>query len=179
LSIKDVHRLLDLLLAAKEYRYSPGKIVAKLRNLKHLENKENRLKNSCEILARKEAKYKEIIPLAELIWDLHISRSELISFKIAINESAETYSLTPSSAALDVINLIKDHNKKGQLKRELSELSFQKYAIERFCSRKSQVITSLVKLQSHGMTEDKIIHVNKFLENNGYNVDMKSTASFK
>jgi hypothetical protein len=48
LSTKDVHRLLDLLLAAKEYRYSPGKIVAKLRNIKRLENKENRLKNSCE-----------------------------------------------------------------------------------------------------------------------------------
>jgi vacuolar-type H+-ATPase subunit I/STV1 len=45
LSSKDIHKLLNLLVAAKEYRYSPGKIVAKLRNLKHLENKENRLKS--------------------------------------------------------------------------------------------------------------------------------------
>jgi hypothetical protein len=142
LSTKDVHRLLDLLLAAKEYRYSPGKIVAKLRNLKHLENKENRLKNSCEMLSKKEAKYKEVIPLADLIWDLHIDRSELISFKTvtAVNEATETYGLTHSAAALDVINLIKDHNKKGQLKRELSELSFLKYSFDRFCSSCNQAI---------------------------------------
>ncbi|MFL6330771.1 MAG: hypothetical protein ACJ705_07120 [Nitrososphaeraceae archaeon] len=32
LSTKDIHRLVNLLLAAKEYRYSPGEIVAKLHN---------------------------------------------------------------------------------------------------------------------------------------------------
>ncbi|MFL6472717.1 MAG: hypothetical protein ACJ71H_17925 [Nitrososphaeraceae archaeon] len=67
LSTKDIHRLVNLLLAAKEYRYSPGKIVAKLRSIKGLENKENKLENSCEALSKKEAKYKEIIPLAQLI----------------------------------------------------------------------------------------------------------------
>jgi hypothetical protein len=149
LSTKDIHRLVNLLLAAKEYRYSPGKIVAKLRNVKRLENKENKLKNSCEMLSKQADKYKEIIPLAQLIWDLHISRSELISFKIAVNETAETYGLTPSSAALDVINLIIDHNKKGQLKRELSELNFQKYTVEQLCLRQSQAIMALMNLQSH------------------------------
>jgi hypothetical protein len=48
--------------------------VAKLRSIKSLENKENRLKNSCEALSKKEAKYKEIIPLANIIWDLHIGK---------------------------------------------------------------------------------------------------------
>ena len=51
LSTKDIHKLLNLLLAAKEYMYDQGKIVAKLRNLKHLKNKENRLKRHCEILS--------------------------------------------------------------------------------------------------------------------------------
>jgi hypothetical protein len=168
LSTRDIHRLVNLLLAAKEYRYSPGKIVAKLRSIKHLQNKENKLKNSCELLAKKEAKYKEIIPLAQLIWDLHISKSELISFKIAVSEAAETYGLTPSSAALDVINLVKDYNKKGQLKEELSSLYLQKYAINQFCSRHSQVIMALMNLKSHAITEEQIISLNNFLESNGY-----------
>ena len=163
-------------MAAKEYRYSPGKIVAKLRNIKRLENKEGKLRASCEALSKQADKYKEIIPLAQLIWDLHIGKSELISFKIAINEAAETYGLSPSAAALDVINLIKHHNKKGQLEHELSELIFQKYAINRFCSSRSQVIMALMNLQSHGITEDRILYLNNFLENNGYNIDMKSTA---
>jgi hypothetical protein len=103
------------------------------------------------------------IPLANIIWDLHISRSELISFKAAVNETIETYGVTPSSAALDVVNLILDHNKKGQLKRELSELTFQKYAIDRFCSSHNQVIMALINLHSHGITEDRILQLNNFL----------------
>ena len=153
-------------MAAKEYRYSPGKIVAKLRNIKRLENKEGKLRASCEALSKQADKYKEIIPLAQLIWDLHIGKSELISFKIAINEAAETYGLSPSAAALDVINLIKHHNKKGQLKKELSELIFQKYAISQFCSLYSQVIMTVLNLQTHGITEEQIISLNTFLENN-------------
>jgi hypothetical protein len=157
LSTKDIHRLVNLLETAKEYRYSPGKIVGKLRTIKHLQNKENKLKSSCEMLLKKEAKYKEIIPLAQLIWDLHISKNELISFKIAINEAAETYRLTPSAAALHVINVIKDYNKRGQLKHELYELNLQKYAISQFCSGHRDAIMALIKLQSHGITEDQIL----------------------
>ena len=147
--------------------------MAKLRSSKSLENKENKLKTSCEMLSKKEAKYKEIIPLANLILDLHIGKSELISFKAAVNETAETYGTTHSSAPLDVINLVKDHNKKGQLKRELSELTLQKYAIERFCSSHSQVIMALMNLKSHGLTDDGILELNNFLENSGYK-DMRS-----
>ena len=62
LSANHIHKLLNLLLAAKEYRYSPGKIIGKLRNIKQLENKENRVKNSCETHSKKEAKYKELTP---------------------------------------------------------------------------------------------------------------------
>src|SRR5919202_5402365 len=95
LSTKDIRRLLDLLEAAKEYRYSPGKIVAKLRSIKRLENKENKLKNNCEALSKQAQKYKEIIPLAQLIWDLRISKNELMSFKIVVCEAAELYSFPP------------------------------------------------------------------------------------
>ena len=104
--------------------------------------------------------------------------NELISFKVAINETAQTYGLTPSSAALDVINLIIDHNKKGQLKRELSDMSLQIYAIDRFCSSRSQVIMTLMNLRSHGVLEDRILYLNDLLEKNGYNIDMKSRVEF-
>jgi hypothetical protein len=84
----------------------------------------------------------------------------LVSFKVAVNETAETYGLTPSAAALDVINLIKDYSKKGQLKKELSSLYLQKYAINEFCSRHSQVIMALLNLQTRGITEEQIISMN-------------------
>jgi mannitol-specific phosphotransferase system IIBC component len=102
---------------------------------------------------------------------MHIGKNELISFKIAVNEAIETYGLTLSSAALRVINIVSDYNKKGQLKRELAELSLHKYAINEFCSSRSQVINALANLCSHGITEQKIISLNNFLANNKYNIN--------
>jgi DNA repair ATPase RecN len=61
LSTKDIRRLLDLL-------------EAKLRNIKRLENKENKLKNSCDVLSKQADKYKQIIPLAQLIWDCVLAK---------------------------------------------------------------------------------------------------------
>jgi hypothetical protein len=98
-----------------------------------------------------------VIPLAELIWDLHIGKSELISFKIAVNEVADTYGFPRSTAAFHVINTLRDYNKKGQLKKELSALYLQKYTIDEFCSRHSQVIMALLNLQIHGVTEEQVL----------------------
>jgi len=168
LSTRDINRLVNLLEVAKEYRYSPGKIIAKLRNIKRLENKENKLKGSVEALSKKEAKYKGIIPLAQIIWDLRIGKNELISFKVAVCEAAQLFGFPRSTAAVYVLNNLRDYNKKGQLKKELSSLYLQKYAVEEFCSRRSQVIMALTNLKSHGITEQQIISLNHFLESNGY-----------
>src|SRR5215212_10853955 len=148
LSMQDINKLVKLLVNAKRYDFDAKKFVGKLSNIKELEKREKKLVGTCAELSTKEARYKEITPLANLIWDLHIGKNELISFKVAVNETAETYGLTPSSAALDVINLIIDHNKKGQLKREVYELNVQKYAIDRFCSSRSQVIMALMNLKN-------------------------------
>ena len=148
--------------------FDAKKFVGKLSNIKEIEKREKGLRGNCVIFSKQMAKYREIIPLAQLIYDLHIDKSELISFKVAVNEAAQIYGLTPSAAALRVINVVSDYNKKGQLEHELSELNFQKYAINRFCSSHNQVIMSLINLQSHGITEDRILYLNNFLENNAF-----------
>jgi hypothetical protein len=168
LSTKDIHRLVNLLLAAKEYRYSPGKIVAKLRSIKGLENKENKLKTSCDVLSKQAEKYKGMIPLAQIIWDLRIGKNELISFKIAVCEAAQLFGFPRSTAAVYVLNNLRDYNKKGELKKELSSLYLQKYAVDEFCSRHIQVIMALTNLKSRGLTEEQIISLNNSLESNGY-----------
>jgi hypothetical protein len=168
LSTKHIHKLLNLLLNAKEYRYSPGKIIAKLRNIKRLENKENRLKNSVEMLSKKEAKYKDIIPFTEEIAALGIGINELLVLEIGIKEAAKYYNLPFVSAAMRLIDDIKSLNKINGLKRELDRLSLQKYALDQACSHQSQSLIALSKLKSYGMTEDRILQLNNILENNGY-----------
>ena len=112
LSTHNIDELLNLVSNAKRYGFDAKKIVGKLRTIQRLEKKEKRLENNCTILANLLDRHKETVPLAELIEAMHIGKSELISFKIAVNEVVETYGLTHSAAALNVINLIKDHNKK-------------------------------------------------------------------
>ena len=99
---------------------------------------------------------------------MHIGKNELMSFKIAVNEAAETYGFPRSTAAIYVLNNLRDYNKKGQLKKELSSLYLQKHTIEQLCSGQSQVIMAIMNLKSHGITEDQIISLNNFLESNGY-----------
>jgi hypothetical protein len=85
-----------------------------------------------------------------------------------VNLGNVTIGLPRSTAAVYVLNNLRDYNKKGQLKHELSELNFQKYAINEFCSNHSQAIMALMNLHSHGITEDQIISLNNLLESNGY-----------
>jgi hypothetical protein len=126
LSTKDIRRLLNLLEAAKEYRYSPGKIIAKLRNIKRLENKEVKLKTSCKALSKKEARYKDVIPFTEEIVAFGIGIQELIGLEIGIKEAAKAYNMSFCNSTLRLIDDIKSYNKINGVKRELDRLSLQK-----------------------------------------------------
>jgi hypothetical protein len=48
-------------------------------NIKQLEKRERQLVSNCTKFAKQMAKYREIIPLAQIIYDLHIGKNELIS----------------------------------------------------------------------------------------------------
>jgi hypothetical protein len=58
ISTQDIDKLLNLLVNAKEYGFDSKKIVGKLRSIKRLQNKEERLRNNCEILSKQLTKYK-------------------------------------------------------------------------------------------------------------------------
>jgi DNA polymerase III delta prime subunit len=168
LCTKDIHRLINLLLIAKEYRYSPGKIVAKLRNIKRLENEENKLKTSCDVLSKKEAKYKDVIPFTEELVALGVGIQELIGLDVGIKEASKMYNLPFFHSTVRLIDDIKIYNIINGAKRELDRLSLKKYALDQACASQSQSLVALAKLKSHGITEDRILQLNSFLENNGY-----------
>jgi hypothetical protein len=167
LSTNDIDKLLNLLLNAKEYGFDYKKIVGKLHNIKQLEKKEKGLRSRCEILSKQAAKYKDILPLTEDIAALHIGIDELIALKTGINEAAKHYNLPPLTATLRLIDDIKKYNKIDGLKRELTALYLQKYALNQACLRNSKAVMTVLKLQSYGITEDMILQLNNFLANNG------------
>jgi hypothetical protein len=148
LSTNDIHRLLNVLLTAKEYIFSAGKIVGKLRSIKECNN---------------------VLPLAQKIVVMNIDISELIALDTAVNEIARVHNLPLSVAAFRLFRDIRDYNKIGGLKKELSGLYLRKFTIDEACSRQSQALITLAKLQSHGITEDKMLYVNNLLQKKGYN----------
>ena len=111
LSTADINKVVKLVVNAKRYGFDAKKFVGKLSNIKEIEKREKSIRGDCVIFSKQAAKYKEIIPLAQLIYDMRIDKSELISFKVAVNQAAEMYRLTTSAAALQVIDFIKDNNK--------------------------------------------------------------------
>ena len=162
LSTHDIDKLLNVLSNGKKYAFDGKEIASKLYNIQELEWKENQLKNKCKKLSKRISKHKEVVPLTEDIAALGVGIDELIALKVGINQAAKIYNLPPLTATLRLINDIKRYNKIDGLKKELSALNFQKYAINEFCSRHSQVIKTLLSLQSHG--------------SNMYKVNMKSSS---
>jgi hypothetical protein len=64
---------------------------------------------------------------------LQIGIDELIALKVGINEAAKHYNLPPLTATLRLIDDIKKYNKIDGLKKELSTLYLQKYALNEVC----------------------------------------------
>ncbi len=143
--------MLNLLLNAKEYQFDVKKIARKLRGIERLEKKEKQLRGRCEVFTKQTAKYKDILPLVEEIAALHIDMNELIAFKAAINQAVELYNLPPLTATLRLIEDIKKFERLGGLEQELRRLFLQKYALVQACSRQSQLLLALGKMQNQAL----------------------------
>ena len=117
-----------------------------MRGVQRLEKKEKQLRGRCEIFTKQTAKYKDILPLVEEISALQIGVEDLIAFKIAINQAAKHYNLSPLAATLRIIEDIKKFERLGGLKWELQRLSLQKLAITEACARQAQALVTSAKI---------------------------------
>jgi len=151
LSTGDIDNLLNVLNNAIQCEFDPKIIVRKLRNTRRLEKKHDRLKDSCVVLSKQLQKYEDIVPLTEDIAALGIGIDELIALKSAINQAVKMYNLPPLAAILRLIEDVRKFEKLGGLERELQRLLLQKYALVQACSRQSQALLALGKLQNQAL----------------------------
>ena len=138
------------------------------------------LKDKCKKLSKRMPKYKAMVPLTEEIAVYGIGINEILAFKIGVKEAAKHYNLPFIGATMRLIEDIKRYNKIDGLKKELSTLYLQKFAINEACSSQSEAIVSLAKLKSHGVSEDRLLQLNNFQENIEYKDTRPNTyASIK
>jgi hypothetical protein len=58
------------------------------------------------------------------------------------------------------------------MKKEVSRLSQQVFLVNGVWANQNKAMMAMLNLQSRGITEERILQLNSFLENNGY-TDMK------
>jgi hypothetical protein len=88
-----------------------------------------------------------------------IGIDKLSTFSIAVNETAQKYNLSISAAAYHVIEDIENYNTIGGMKNEISRLAGQRYAMNEICAPRNKAITSLLKLQNYGITDEEILTI--------------------
>jgi vacuolar-type H+-ATPase subunit I/STV1 len=168
LSFRDIDKLVNVLINVKENGYDGEKIVARLRKIKRLQNKEEKLKHHCEILSTQVKECNNVLPLAQKIRAMNIGINELLVFDNAVNQIAKQYNLPPSVAALRLLNEIRDYDKIGGMKRQISRLSQQLIVVDGICTNRNKAMRAVLNLQSRGISEHKILQLNNFLEDNAY-----------
>ena len=68
-----------------------------------------------------------------------------------------------SAAAYRVIEDTENYNRVGGLKKEISRLATEIYAMNEICAPRNKAITSLLKLQNYGITDIEILNVYEYL----------------
>jgi hypothetical protein len=126
-----------------------------------------------KVLSEQVKKCNNILPLAQKIRAMNVDIQQLLVFDATVNQLAKQYNLPPSVAAFRLFNYIRDYNKIGGLKKELSRLSQQVFVVNGVWANQNKAMIAMINLQSRGITEDRILQLNNFLENNGYK-DVKS-----
>jgi hypothetical protein len=179
LSFQDIYNLLNVLSNAKKYGFDGKEIADKLYNIQELEWKEKQLKDKCKKLSKRISQYKDVVPLTEDIAAWGIGIDELLALKIEMNQAAKHYNLPPLAATLRLIDDIKKYNKINGLKEELSALYLRKFVINEACSSQCESLITLAKLKSHGLTEDRILQLNNFLQDNAYKASSYTSTKQK
>jgi hypothetical protein len=152
LSFEDIDKLLNVLVNAKENEFDGKKIVEKLKRIKQLQNKEDRLKKHCEVLSDQVKKCNNVLPLAQKIRAMNIDIQQLLVFDNIVNQLAKQYNLPPYVAAFRVFNEIKEYNKIGGLKKEVSRLSQQIFVFNEVWTNQNQAMMATINLRSRGIT---------------------------
>jgi hypothetical protein len=67
---------------------------------------------------------------------------------------------------LRLFNEIRDYDKIGGLKKEVSRLCQQAFVVNGICANQNKAMMAMINLQSRGITEQRILELNNFLENN-------------
>jgi hypothetical protein len=163
LSSDDPERLLTVLDNLKDYRYDPKKIVAEFSNIKSLKQREKALKDNCAMLEKRMSGDRQVIPLLQRIRSMGIGVDKLLPFSLAVNEKARTCNLPISAAAYLVIEDIENYNRIGGMNKEIARLAVQIFGMNEICAPRNKAITSLVKLQCYGISDQEVLNVYEYL----------------
>jgi hypothetical protein len=144
---QDVEKLVNVLVNVKENEFDGKKIVGKLRKIKRLQIKEDKLKHHCEVLSEQVKKCNNVLPLAQKIRAMNIDIQQLLVFDATVNQLAKQYNLPHSVAAFRLFNDIREYNKMGGLKKEVFRLCQQVFVVNGICANQNQALAAMINVR--------------------------------
>jgi len=169
LTMESPRKLISVLLRVNQLGYDSLKIVKELARIKSLKQTEMILKNSCKVLDSHASRYKEIIPFCEQIKRMGIGFSELAAFHAAVMKKSDLEKIPYGNAAFGLMDGIDTSDKLFNAKKQLNDTWMQIQMTNLISARQNKAITSLIKLQSFGVTDEEILNIHDFL--NGAHVE--------
>ncbi len=147
----------------KDYRYDPKKIVTEFSSIKSLKRRAKALQVNCEVLEERMSSDRQVLPLLQRIRSMGIGIDKLLPFSLAVNEKARTCKLPISAAAYRVIEDIENYNRIGGMNKEIARLAVQIFGMNEICAPRNKAITSLLKLQGYGISDQEVLNVYEYL----------------
>ena len=106
---------------------------------------------------------RQVLPLLQRIRSMGIGIDKLLPFSLLVNEKAKTCNLPISAAAYRVIEDIENYNRIGGMNKEITRLAVQIFGMNEICAPRNKAITSLLKLQSYGISDQEVLNVYEYL----------------
>lgn len=163
LSLKDPRMLLSVLKTIREIGYEPQKIVRELSRMKSLRQTERQLNNNRKDLEAQLDRYKDVLPLCEQILRAGIGFPELLAYHSTVVNKAAMDKLPREAAAYRVMEDIENYDKIGGLKNEISKMAMQQYTIGQIMAPREKAIAALLRLQILGVTDEEILNIYEWL----------------
>ena len=107
---------------------------------------------------------KNTLPFAEQLLQYRVGISEVLAFKLAVDEKADMERTSRGAAAYNVIEEIREYSQLGGLKKEQDRLQRQIFMSNLIMTTRQQALVSLMRLQALGVTDMDIKNMARLMD---------------
>jgi hypothetical protein len=144
--------------------YDCAKILNAFAEIEDTKRLRQEVDNARQNLETRLEEVKDTLPFAERLLQYGVGISEVVAFKLAVDEKADMESISRGAAAYRVIEELRDYSQLGGLKKEQNRLQQQIFMFNMIMTTRQQAFVSLMRLQALGVTDMEIKNMARLMD---------------